>query len=228
MALDPNLPEARYVRGRLIWTPQGGFKHADAIAEFAAAVAARPGLNEAHTWVGIVLFHVSMLDQAASHFQRSLAINPQDEIAGMHLGFCRYLQGAFQSSLDISNDIRRRAPSAWAFYQTALAEIQLNGRDAAERTIELAWRQFPGDILFYPLRGLAAALRGDAAGADELIDMTVRNAKSFGHYHHAQYDVACIPRTDRRSAPLAERCRAQRIPLLHLFRARSAARVHSV
>src|SRR5207247_100785 len=103
LALDPNLPEARYVRGRLIWTPQGGFKHAD-----------------------------------------------------------------------------------------AMAEIQRGRRDAADRTIELAWRQFPDDILFYPLRGLSAALRGDAAGADEHIGTTVRNAKSFGHYHHAQYDVACI------------------------------------
>jgi tetratricopeptide (TPR) repeat protein len=95
LELDPNLPEARYVRGRLLWSPDGGFKHTEAIMEFAAALGARPGLNEAHHWLGIVLFHVSLLDEAAAHFNRALEINPQDDVAFMHLGFCRYLQGAF-------------------------------------------------------------------------------------------------------------------------------------
>jgi hypothetical protein len=47
-------------------------------------------------------------------------------------------------------------------------------------------------ILFHSIRGLIAALRGDVAGARDQIDQTVRHKKSFGHYHHAQYDIACI------------------------------------
>jgi hypothetical protein len=74
----------------------------------------------------------------------------------------------------------------------ALAEIQVGRREDAERTIEVAGRRFPGDILFHPLRGLTAALRGDASAALQHVELTVRNSKSFGHYHHAQYDVACI------------------------------------
>ena len=32
---------------------------------------------------------------------------------------------------------------------------------------------------------------GDSAGARREIEVTVRNRKAFGHYHHAQYDIAC-------------------------------------
>ena len=195
LRLDPDLPEAHYLRGRLLWCPDGGFNHAEALREFGMAIAARPGLYEAHHWIGIVLFHVSLLTESLAHFERALAINPDDEVASMHLAFALYLQGAFQAAFDRSDETRRRAPSAWAFYQLALAEIQLGRRDDAERTVNAAARQFPGHVLFYPLRGLIAALRGDADGALEHVELTRRHARSFGHYHHAQYDVACIQAT---------------------------------
>jgi hypothetical protein len=42
------------------------------------------------------------------------------------------------------------------------------------------------------LRGVIAGMTGDTPRAQEQIQLIVRNRKSFGHYHHAQYDVACI------------------------------------
>ncbi|MFY9552900.1 MAG: hypothetical protein WAU32_17275, partial [Thermoanaerobaculia bacterium] len=62
----------------------------------------------------------------------------------------------------------------------------------ADATIERLSRQFPGSILVAPLRGLVAGMEGDATRAREQIELVVRNRKLFGHYHHAQYDVACI------------------------------------
>jgi hypothetical protein len=47
-------------------------------------------------------------------------------------------------------------------------------------------------VLQYPLRGLIAAVRGDDEEAERQIELTVQHRKAFGHYHHAQYDVACI------------------------------------
>jgi len=142
--------------------------------------------------MGLLLFHLSLFGESASHFERALAINPDQEESSLHLATCRYLEGAFQTALDLSNAVRRRDPSAWAFYMIALAEIQLGRLDDAERTTDIAARQFPGVVLLYPLRGLTAALRGDVTAALAQVDLTVRNSKSFGHYHHAQYDVACI------------------------------------
>ena len=48
------------------------------------------------------------------------------------------------------------------------------------------------------MQNLIATLPGES---DRQIALTIRNQKAFGHYHHAQYDVACIHallgRTDR-------------------------------
>jgi hypothetical protein len=82
--------------------------------------------------------------------------------------------------------------TAWNLYSKALAEIQLGSLESAERTAQLASRRYPGDVLFYPVRALIAALRGDSERARHEIDLTIRNEKAFGHYHHAQYDVACV------------------------------------
>ncbi|PYQ57445.1 MAG: hypothetical protein DMF58_18250, partial [Acidobacteria bacterium] len=38
LALDPDIPEGRYMRGRLAWTPQGGFQHEYAIREIVSAL----------------------------------------------------------------------------------------------------------------------------------------------------------------------------------------------
>jgi serine/threonine-protein kinase len=192
LAIDPQLPEGRYLRGRLIWTPKGGFDHAGAIREFTAAIAAQPNLNEAHHWLGIVLFHLSMFDESQRCLERALAIYPGDRIAHMHLGYCAYLGGRFDEGLRITEESGREVSSAWNLYSMAIAEIQLGSLESAEQTAQTASRRFPGDVLFYPVRALIAALRGDRDRAIQQIDLTIKNEKAFGHYHHAQYDVACV------------------------------------
>jgi hypothetical protein len=42
------------------------------------------------------------------------------------------------------------------------------------------------------LKGLLAARAGEHARARELAESVARHRRSFGHYHHAQYDLACI------------------------------------
>jgi len=192
LTIDASLPEGHHVRGRLAWSPKRGFDHATAIRAFMAAIAGRPNLNESHHWLGIVLFHVGLFDEALIRFERARAISPDDTVALMHQGFCHYLMGEYDRALELSRETVTRAPSLWARYQIALAEVQTDQLDAAERTVNLAARLYPGDVLCYPVRGLIAARRGEAAEADRQVDLTIRNQRAFGHYHHAQYDVACI------------------------------------
>ncbi len=192
LAIDPDLPEGRYLRGRLLWTPNGGFDHAGAMREFMAAIVAQPSLNEAHHWLGILLFHFSMFDESATYLERALAIDPHDRIARMHMGYCAYLKCQFQEALAIAEAIGVEGSSAWNLYSMALAQIQLGALDAVDQTAAIASRRFPGDVLFYPVRALTAALRGDRARAAQQIDLTIKHQGAFGHYHHAQYDVACV------------------------------------
>jgi len=192
LQIDANLPEGRYLRGRLIWSPKGAFDHAGAIREFTAAIAAQPNLNEAYHWLGIALFHLSMFDESRQCLERALTIHPGDHIARMHLGYNAYLSGRFDEALRIARESSRQNSTAWNLYSMALAEIQLGALESAEQTAQTASRRFPGDVLFYPVRALIAVLRGERDRALQQVDLTIKNEKAFGHYHHAQYDVACV------------------------------------
>jgi len=192
LTIEPGLPEGRCLQGILAWTPRRGFDHAGAIREFLAAIAGSPNLTEAHERLGVVLFHVAMLEESATHARQALATNPDDALAKIHLGFCCYLEGRHEEALELSLAAERGNPSAWGDYQIALCHLKLGDLEAAERRAESGSRRFPGDPLSSSVRGLIAASRGDAAGAREQIALTLRNRKSFGHYHHAQYDMACI------------------------------------
>lgn len=198
LAIDRTLPEARLLRGWLAWTPAAGFQHEATIRDVSLALAERPGLNDAHHMLGMVLLHVSLFDESVRELERALAIDPNDSSAYMHLGWAKYLAGDLAEALEISTEAWRRTPSAWAGYQLGLAQLQLGRLDAAEKTCSAAARHAPEDVLQYPLRGLIAALRGDDEEAARQIEMTVQHRKAFGHYHHAQYDVGCIyARLDR-------------------------------
>ena len=204
VAIEPGLPEGHYLEGLLAWSPRRNFDHTTAIREYMTAIAGRPNLTEAHERLAVVLYHLGMLDEAASHLQWALAINPEATLSRIHLGSLRYLQGSYREGLEISLEAERE-PSLWCSYQIALCRLRLGDPDMAEQNFAGVARLYPGDPGVHSLRGLVAALRGDAATAHEQIALTVRHqaAKqrfaevsiktwSYGHYHHAQYDIACI------------------------------------
>jgi TolB-like protein len=56
LAIDAALPEGRFLKGLLLWTPRRGFDHAGAIREFLGALAGRPNPTDAHHSLGLVSF----------------------------------------------------------------------------------------------------------------------------------------------------------------------------
>ena len=191
LQLDPDLPEGRYLRGRLAWSPRGGFDHAYAMREFIAAIAERPNMNEAFDWLGTLLFHVGLVDEAQRQFQRALAINPEDQLAGAHQPACDIISGNYPEALRRAHEVADKWPTAWTIYMAALAQIHLGDISAAEKTLDGLALQFPGVVLFHAARAIIAALRGNTAAAQREIERTVQNRRSIGHYHHAEFDLAC-------------------------------------
>jgi tetratricopeptide (TPR) repeat protein len=192
LAIDGRLPEGRYLRGRLLWGPYGGWNHAGALRELVAAVRGRPNLVEAHHWLGQLFLHVGLLKEAERAFAEALAMNPEDTYARLHLGLVRYVEGRYSEALEISEPVASQNPTPWSHYQMALCHLRLERREGAREWLELGSRLFPGDVLFHSVTGLIAALEGDRALARRHIDLTVQNRKAFGHHHHPQYDIACI------------------------------------
>ncbi|MDQ2869699.1 MAG: protein kinase [Acidobacteriota bacterium] len=192
LAIDPKLPEARYLRARLLWTPQRGFDFEGSLREVAGAIAARPSMSEAHAIAALILIHGSRIEESDAEFAQALAINPSDSFSEMHRGLCRAASGRWSDALEIAEAALRRTPhTTWVHYQRAHGQIRTGDRAGASRTLELAGRQFVREVLFYPVRAIVAAMDGQAAEARRQIAFTEQNRRAFGHYHHAQYDVAC-------------------------------------
>jgi TolB-like protein len=192
LAVDPQLPEGRYLRGALLWTPRSGFDHAGAMRELLAAIAGRPSLSEAHDRLSVVLDHVSMFEESLSACEVAVAINPADGLALIQRGLAHYHLGHYERALGISEQASAHTPAAWIYHQIAHCLVRLGRLSEAAAMVERTSRQFPNDVLFYPVRGIVAAFERDAVRARHQIELTIQNRKSFIHYHHAQYDIACI------------------------------------
>jgi serine/threonine-protein kinase len=192
LALDPALPEGLYVRGRMRWGPSGGWDNAGALRDLIAALAGRPDLDEALDRLGVILWHVGLVDEGLSELQRVLELSPGHAQARYHVGLCRYHQGHYAEALAISEAVAREAPASWIHYQTALCQIRLGRLDEAVSWAHLMHRVVPGEVLVHPIEGLVAAARGHEEDARAAVRRIVETRRGFGHYHHAQYDVACI------------------------------------
>jgi serine/threonine-protein kinase len=203
LRLEPDLPEGLYTRGRLRWTPQRGWDHEGAIRDFCTALRARPGFDEAHLRLGVVLYHVGLIEPAVRHIEHALAIAPDHSLASYQVGFCRYHQGRYEEALEITERVTRNAPSAWILYQMASVQLRLGRLADAVASADRITREFPdsagrvardfpGDVLAHPIRALVAARTGNAAEAREQARLTTSQHHAFGHFHHAQYDLACV------------------------------------
>jgi len=191
LSLDRNLADAHYVLGRLVWSPQSGFDYLTAIRHFAAALRLNPNLGEAHSRLGVLLFHVSAIGEAEEELRQAVSINPADAISEFHFATCAFIAGDYERCLLLVDARIERAAHPWAYYIKAHVLMRL-GRDAEASTVsDLAALLFPESAYYYPLRVLLAARAGDRARALDQIQRTIDHEHAYGHYHHAQYDIAC-------------------------------------
>ncbi len=192
LKLDAGLAEGLQARARLRWSPQGGWDHAGAIKDLAAAIRGRPSLDEAYCRLGCILYHVGLIDEAEVALARSVQIAPGNTLATYHIGFCRYHQLRFREALTISLEVARAAPANWILYQLAICQIRMEQFDAAEASVAAMLAQNPDEPMVHPILGLIAATRGNADEARRRVALTSANQGAFGHYHHARYEVACL------------------------------------
>ena len=191
LELDAALPEGRYLKGRLAWAPRAGFDHETAIREAGAALAAQPGLTAARYLVGLVLFHVGLVDEAEREFERTLASDPEDPYAHMHVASCALHRGDFTGAVRLAEQGLARTPDMWLWSTLACGLVRLGRLQEGAAAVERVVRESPHYPHGHSLGALVSALRGDAAQARRTIASTAQGRRDFGHYHHAQYDVAC-------------------------------------
>jgi tetratricopeptide (TPR) repeat protein len=98
LALDPNLPEGHFARGWLLWTHVKGFPHEQAIQSFKRAIELNPNLDEAHHQLGVVYYHIGLLDKGQEEIERALAINPANTLARFRIGVINTNRGKYEEA----------------------------------------------------------------------------------------------------------------------------------
>lgn len=192
LALDPRLGEAYFARGLLLWTPAKRFPHEQAISAYRRALALDSTLDEAHHQLGVVYFHIGLLDKATDEINAALAINPGNTLARFRHGVIAMYRGAYADADKVfSSTPLGSNPALWAFQQaTALARL---GRTAeATELIDSFLRDYPLDEggVGHSVRAMILASAGRRAEAEAAIAQTLERGRTFGHFHHSAYNIA--------------------------------------
>ena len=192
LALDPNLAEAHFARGLILWTPGRRFPHDQAVRAFRQALVLDPKLDEAHHQLAMVYFHVGLLDTAQAQIEQALAINPGNTLARFRLGVIDMYRGEYQRAYEIFNSTPlAKNPTLWAF-QMATAMFRLGRDREATELIGRFLRDFPKDEggVGHSVRAMMLAKAGRRREAQAAIDTTLALGRNFGHFHHSAYNIA--------------------------------------
>jgi tetratricopeptide (TPR) repeat protein/tRNA A-37 threonylcarbamoyl transferase component Bud32 len=192
LSLEPDLAEAHFARGLMLWTPARRFPHDQAVRAYQQAIALDPKLDEAHHQLGLVLLHVGLLDQGKGEIEQALAINPGNTLARFRLGVAALYQNQFEQAYAIFNSTPlERSPSLWAF-QTATALFRLGREQEATELIDRFLRDYPRDEggVGHSVRAMLLARSGQRRAAEAAIAEALELGRGFGHFHHTAYNIA--------------------------------------
>jgi eukaryotic-like serine/threonine-protein kinase len=189
LSLDPNLADAYLVRGHLLWTPENHFPHERATQEIRRALALN---SEGHLQLALIYNHTGLLDKALLESQRAAALDPSSADPLLQRGNALLLQGKYEEVLAVFRSIPREYFPTVVATQTAWALFLLGRTREALVTVEESSRLHPEDPggWFAGMEGLLAAAAGDWRKSEEAIARALQK-KSFGHFHHTAYWIAC-------------------------------------
>ena len=169
-ALVPDAPEAQLLRG----TALAGLHRFDEAERVARALVAQRGFPFDHGLLGDALLDQGRLAEAAESYQVMMDAKP-DAHAYARAGQLRYLVGDLPGALDAMGVAARatspRNPEAFGWVWAALAQLQLEGGDAASalRSCEIALARQPESPLALRVMGRLHLAQGRVSQALELL-----------------------------------------------------------
>jgi serine/threonine protein kinase/Flp pilus assembly protein TadD len=192
LALNPDLAEAHYARGLIIWTHAKGFPHEQAIQSYKRAIALDPNLDEAHHQLGVVYYHIGLLDKSWAEFEKALAINPANTLARFRLGVINIYQAKYEEALTVFKSIPREANPALRDRNIATALFQLGRMEEASAVVEEYLKTYPKDEggSMTSVKAMLLAQAGKQREAEDTIQHAIEIGKGFGHFHHTAYNIA--------------------------------------
>ena len=191
LAVDPTNAHAQCARGRVLWTPQRGYKNRPALHAFRESLRRSPGYHPALVWKYCIFLHVGLLEEAIEGLHTALATHPDDGFCLTFLGQAMNLQGKYEEAEQYFKRALTLDPaSLWAnVFSPMLALYGRNPEDAVE-LIKTAQSYFPGDTLLTSWEGLLWAKRGEPRKAEQFLKKALKVGKSVLHTHHTWHTAA--------------------------------------
>ncbi|GAC1640918.1 MAG: hypothetical protein NVS9B14_22510 [Candidatus Acidiferrum sp.] len=192
LELDPNLPEGHVANAFLLWGASKNFQHLEAIAELKRALALQSNLPHAYNRLGTILAHIGLLDAARAMYERGRAFDPRKSVS--HSIVQAYIwNGEFELAQQEIDRWREESPSnKYAIYFASQPALLTGDWGRAKTLLEEAASLLPDDPMIVSMQGVYHAFTGNSQQALRCMNRACANPKTFGHAHHASYQVACI------------------------------------
>jgi tetratricopeptide (TPR) repeat protein len=192
--LNPDLAEGYFARAYCTWNLQDKFPHERVIREYKKAIALKPDLAEAYHYLGVVYFHIGLVQESFKAYNKALQINPDNKIAALELASCYFFSGK-KTDLDKMEDLIEQTPEHLITKHMtnfwAIALIELGRLSEAENILSVASKKDSLELLFKSAYAILMAKKGDKAGALKQIESCekINLNKSQSHIHHAVYQL---------------------------------------
>jgi non-specific serine/threonine protein kinase len=192
LELNRDLPEAHVARAFLLWSPSRNFQHVDAIAELRKAIALQKNLPHAYNRLGTILAHIGLLDRAREMYERGRPFQPKNAVNHSIVQVYIWNQELDLAQEEIHAWRVENPTNKYATYFAPQLAMMTGAWDEAKALLDQAIQLFPDEPLIVSLAGVYWALLGNAEAAMERVTRACSSAKSFGHAHHTDYQIACI------------------------------------
>jgi DNA-binding winged helix-turn-helix (wHTH) protein/cytochrome c-type biogenesis protein CcmH/NrfG len=192
LALDPNLAEAYFARGLILWTKAKGFPHEQAIRSFQKALKLDPDADETHHQLSMVYSHVGLLEEARSHVARAIDLNPNNTMARFRVGVYAAWECRFDEALAVLKTVPSDVSPFLVDRVRAEVYVQLRQPDKARFIVDNHLARYPQDEggSLTGVRALLLARAGETREARRTIARAIELGTGFGHFHHTAYNIA--------------------------------------
>jgi tetratricopeptide (TPR) repeat protein len=151
-----------------------------------------PNLEQAHHHLGVMYFHIGLLDKAEEELKQALTINPSDTLARFRLGSINVCRGKYEEALSVLKTVPREANAAIVDRATADALLHLGRVQEASSVVENYLKTNSTDEggNVTSVKAILLAKAGQDRDAEEMIQRAIGIGRGFQHFHHTTYNIA--------------------------------------
>jgi DNA-binding winged helix-turn-helix (wHTH) protein/tetratricopeptide (TPR) repeat protein len=190
--LAPNLAEAHFSLGLILWTKTKGFPHEQAIKAFKRSLELEPNADETHHQLSMVYAHVGLLDEAHQHVARAIDLNPNNTMARFRVGVYLAWHCRFDEALTVLKTVPSDVSPMLIDRLRAEVLVRVGRLAEAQAIVDDYLDKHPNDeggsLTSVNAVLLATARKGKEA--ERMIGRAAEIGKGFGHFHHTAHNIA--------------------------------------